>query len=71
MFRPPTMAPAPLIDDVRNAEGHSMFRPPTMAPAPLIDGVRNAEVRLTVLQNLLGKRLITKAESSWPSANAF
>jgi hypothetical protein len=41
---------------------NSMFRPPTMAPAPLVDGVRNAEVRLTVLQNLLGKRLITKAE---------
>lgn len=38
----------------------SMLHPPTMAP--LIDDKRNAEGRLTVLQNLLGKRLITKAE---------
>jgi len=30
--------------------------------APLIDDKRNAEGRLTVLQNLLGKRLITKTE---------
>ena len=27
-------------------------------PAPLIDDVRNAEVRLTVLQNLLGKQAL-------------
>ena len=39
---------------------NAMLHPPTMAP--LVDDVRNAEVRLTVLQNLLGKRLITKAE---------
>ena len=38
----------------------SMSHPPTMAP--LIDDKRNAEGRLTVLQNLLGKRLITKTE---------
>jgi hypothetical protein len=38
----------------------SMLHPPTMPP--LIDDVCNAEGRLTVLQNLLGKRLITKAE---------
>jgi len=39
---------------------NAMLHPPTMAP--LVDDVRNAEGRLTVLQNLLGKRLITKAE---------
>jgi hypothetical protein len=39
---------------------NSMMHPPTMAP--LIDDVCNAEGRLTVLQNLLGKRLISKAE---------
>jgi hypothetical protein len=39
---------------------NTMLHPPTMAP--LIDDVRNVEGRLTVLQSLLGKRLITKAE---------
>lgn len=39
---------------------NSMLHPPTTAP--LIDDVRNVEGRLTVLQSLLGKRLITKAE---------
>ena len=39
---------------------NAMLHPPTMPP--LTDDVRNAEGRLTVLQNLLGKRLITKAE---------
>jgi hypothetical protein len=41
---------------------NSMLHPPTMVP--LIDDVRNVEGRLIVLESLLGKRLITKAEYS-------
>jgi hypothetical protein len=41
---------------------NSLLHPPTMVP--LIDDVRTVEGRLIVLESLLSKRLITKAEYS-------